>query len=225
MFAHKPPGLAMHSRLITPPLIEGQLGFVERHDVFNLFAVVLVTTVTRFEELNLGLCASHLHNNHAPECGTVTLLLEEGNDMARIKIASATVLSLCSLMSPPGYAQDTPLAFLCENIVGTYIGAPTWKANTDAMTGQQVLLHFKGRESNVNWYRFGKPYYERSGVGLTMKSGFVIIVLADDYLETYVFNAGTSELLFSMTRSGGSALSNAMKSQRGICKPAGEMVR
>ena len=69
---------------------------------------------------------------------------------------------------------------------------------------------------NVNWYRFGKPYYERSGVGLTMKSGFVIIVLADDYLETYVFNAGTSELLFSMTRSGGSALSNAMKSQRGI---------
>ena len=93
------------------------------------------------------------------------------------------------------------------------------------MTGQQVLLYFKGRRSNVNWYRFGKPYYERSGVGLTMKSGFVIIVLADDYLETYVFNAGTSELLFSMTRSGGSALSNAMKSQRGICKPAGEMVR
>ena len=145
--------------------------------------------------------------------------------MARIKIACATVLSLCSLMSPLGYAQEAPLTILCENIVGTYIGAPTWKANTDAITGQQVLLHFKGRESKVNWYRFGKAYYERSGVGLTMKSGFVIIVIADDFVETYVFNAGTSELLFSMTRSGGSILPNAMKSQRGICKPAGEMGR
>jgi len=51
------------------------------------------------------------------------------------------------------------------------------------------------------------------------------VVLAEDYIKTYVLNVGTSELLFSMVRSGSSSHPNAIKTQRGACKPAGSLVR
>jgi hypothetical protein len=61
------------------------------------------------------------------------------------------------------------------------------------MSDQQVLLHFKGAQarSDVKWYRTGKVYYENSGVGVAMKSGFVIVALLDEQVETYVFNGGS----------------------------------
>ena len=81
------------------------------------------------------------------------------------------------------------------------------------MSNQRVLLYFKGGKSvsSVKWYRDGKVYYESGGIGYAMKVGFGIVVFADDYIETYVVNVGTSELLFTMVRSGSAMLSNAIK--------------
>ena len=96
------------------------------------------------------------------------------------------------------------------------------------MSNQEVLLYFKGGKSvsNVKWYRDGKVYYETAGIGYAMKVGFGIVVFADEYIETYVVNVGTSELLFTMVRAGSAMLSNAIKTQRGTCKPAaGSMVQ
>jgi hypothetical protein len=101
------------------------------------------------------------------------------------------------------------------------------EARKDASSNQEVLLYFKGGKSvsSVKWYRDGKVYYESDGIGYAMKGGFGIIALADEYVETYVFNVGTFELLFTMVRSGSATLPNAIKTMRGSCKPAGSMVQ
>lgn len=149
------------------------------------------------------------------------------NRMRSIRLASAAAFGSL-LTGSIAHSQEITRAFLCENLAGSYSGpATSWRAEQDGASNQQVLLYFKGGKaiSNVKWYRDGKPYYEANGVGTTMKSGFGITVFDDEYIETYVFNVGTSELLFSMVRSGSSQLPNAMKSMRGTCKPAGSMVR
>jgi hypothetical protein len=65
------------------------------------------------------------------------------------------------------------------------------------------------------------PHYEAVGLGIAMRGGFSIIVWGEEYVETYVYNAGTMELLFSQVRSGSALLPNSIKSFRGRCKPAG----
>ena len=138
----------------------------------------------------------------------------------------AWAIGLC-LQSTTAFAQDIPRAFLCRGLTGVWLGAPAWKPEADAMTGQEVLLSYTGKaqQSEVKWYRDGKVYFESPGIGVPMNGGFAIVVLGDEYLETYVFNSGTTELLMSATRSGSSALPNSIKSQRGVCKAAGAMVR
>jgi hypothetical protein len=149
--------------------------------------------------------------------------------MTWLGITSAAAIGFCGLLSASVvHAQDVPRAFICGNLAGSYSGPPTsWKPEEDGMSNQEVLLYFKGGKSisSVKWYRHDKVYYETSGIGYAMKSGFGIVVLAEDYIETYVVNVGTSELLFSMVRSGSSMHPNAIKTQRGACKPAGSMVR
>lgn len=144
--------------------------------------------------------------------------------MTWLGITSAAAIGFYGLLSASiVHAQDIPRAFICENLVGSYSGPPTsWKPEEDGMSNQEVLLYFKGGKSvsNVKWYRDGKVYYESGGIGYAMKVGFGIVVFADDYIETYVVNVGTSELLFTMVRAGSAMLSNAIKTQRGTCKPA-----
>jgi hypothetical protein len=142
--------------------------------------------------------------------------------------SASLALALVSLMHGIAQAQDVPRSYLCGDFVGSYFGAPSWKVHEDRATNQQVLLDFKGGGqpgSSIKWYRNGNVYYDSPGMGATMTSGFVIVTLTDNFIETYVFNAGTSELLFSMTRSGNPLLPNTVKALRGTCKPAGAMVR
>jgi len=63
------------------------------------------------------------------------------------------------------------------------------------------------------------------GIGVSTNSGFSIAVFGGEFTETYVVNVGTSELLYSNIRAGSGMLPNAMKSFRGFCKPAGDLVR
>ena len=144
----------------------------------------------------------------------------------RRRPSCTALLGLCGLLlSPTSHAQDVSRSFLCENFKGTWFGAPEWKAEADGMSGQQVLLNYNGTNSNVKWYRGGKVYYENSGVGIAMDNGFAIITMLDEQIETYVFNSGTVELLFSATRSGSSMLPNSIKTQRATCNAAGSMLR
>ncbi len=143
-------------------------------------------------------------------------------------IKSAAIGFLGLLPASIVHAQDIPRVFNCGNLVGSFSGPPTsWKPEEDKMSNQEVLLYFKGGKSvsSVKWFRDGKMYYESAGIGYAMKGGFAIIVLAEDYIETYVFNTGTFELLLTVVRSGSSIHPNALKTQRGTCKPAGSIVQ
>ena len=66
---------------------------------------------------------------------------------------------------------------------------------------------------------------EAEGFGVTTNAGFSIAVFGAEFLETYVVNVGTLELLHTSTRAGSGRLPNAIKSFRGFCQPAGDLVR
>ena len=147
--------------------------------------------------------------------------------MKRMTCIAFVGAAISAIALSPVYAVEVPLAFLCGNIAGTYFGAPDWRAGDDAFSGQQVLLDFKGdgEISKVTWIKDGRTYYEAEGIGGSMKSGFSIVVFAESYIETYVFNVGTTELLFGMLRSGSSLLPNSAKSARGTCIGAAALVK
>ena len=111
------------------------------------------------------------------------------------------------------------------NEVGPSMAAPTWSAETDGTSNQTVLIAFRGdgEQAGADWTIAGQkePYYRAVGAGVGMSSGFAIMVVADEYTESYVYNAGTTELFFSSIRSGSRVLPNTIKSFRGSCKPAG----
>lgn len=142
------------------------------------------------------------------------------------KMSAATFCYL-TLLTFPSNAQDIPLAMLCSDLKGGYLSAPTWKLEEDANTNQNILLDYRigSSKSYVSWSLAGKEYYKGEGVGFSMKGGFVIVIPASEYIETYTYNAGATEVYVSATRSGSSVLPNAIKSYRGSCKPAGAMVR
>jgi hypothetical protein len=133
-------------------------------------------------------------------------------------LLSTALLSLGT--SPAAVAQSIPLLMTCRDLKGTILPAPEWKAEPDGLTDQEVRVLFGGdlQPSKVEWSRNGNTYSESTGIGKSMKSGFVIVVFADDYVETYVYNAGTTDILFQQTRSGSSLFQNAMKSFQGRCK-------
>src|SRR5690606_16145776 len=112
----------------------------------------------------------------------------------------------------------------CSDIAGSSMAAPAWKAAPDGTTDQQVRIRYRGNQevAEASWTIGNEaPYYEAVGLGVGMQGGFAIFVFADDYVETYVYNAGTTELLYSSIRAGSALLPNTIKSFRGSCRPGG----
>jgi hypothetical protein len=140
------------------------------------------------------------------------------------------VLTIAGLSSPvdavaqasaSGEPAGLGLAYQCAEIAGTSIFAPKWESSADGASGQVVRLWYRTGDapSFVAWVRGGVEYDRSPGVGFPMGAGFAILVVAEDRLETYVYNAGTTELLFTQTRSGNSLLPNVVKAYRGTCVP------
>jgi hypothetical protein len=110
----------------------------------------------------------------------------------------------------------------CRGIAGANVSAPDWKARQDGADHQTVRLEYNGpaggKLSRVLWAGAdNKVYSEETGIGLEQRTGFAIVVWSDDRLETYVYNASGSEVLFSGTRSGHAVLPNIVKAFRGVC--------
>jgi hypothetical protein len=126
-------------------------------------------------------------------------------------------------------ADKEPMLFtyVCTGLSGYIVPAPKWAAESDGMKDQQVLLKYRGdwKLAEATWTMgSAQPYYQAAGIGRSMRSGFSITVAADEYVETYIYNAGTTELLFTVTRSGSQLLPNSIKAFRGTCKPAGQLM-
>ena len=135
--------------------------------------------------------------------------------------------ALMLFVTPVGAAEELVLEYLCSDMKGSYMGAPQWTVETDNSKDQKVLLAYigEGNPASVFWIKDGEAYYERNGVGFSMGSGFLIIIVAQDRTESYVFNAGTMELYFNQVRSGNNMLPNTLKGFRGTCAPAGVTLR
>jgi hypothetical protein len=120
-------------------------------------------------------------------------------------------------------ADDLPRSYTCSNIVGTSMYAPEWKAEPDGTSDQQVVLRYRGdfKVAEAEWSMNGSSYHKATGLGVGMSGGFSIGVFGQEFTEMYVYNAGTSDLLFTSVRSGSALLPNAMKAFRGACKPTG----
>ena len=134
---------------------------------------------------------------------------------------TAVVLTSASLMAQ---SAPTSVTFLCAQFTGGYYAAPAWRLESDGLTGQNVVVTFSGERQlgHISWRRgTDAPYYESPGIGTQMKSGFSVTVFADEYIESYVYNAGTTELLYSAIRSGSTLLPNGIKVYKGRCVPAG----
>jgi hypothetical protein len=95
----------------------------------------------------------------------------------------------------------------------------TWALNPDSNAGQTVLTEYKGSNvlSRVTWFRGNDKYHEAAAMGAPMNNGVWLFAAGESYVETYVLNVSTSELLFTSIRSGGQALPNAVKAFRGVC--------
>ena len=58
-----------------------------------------------------------------------------------------------------------------------------------------------------------------------MKSGFSIVIFGESFVETYVFNAGNSQLIYTKIRSGDDRLPNSIQTAIAQCDGAGKLVR
>ncbi len=125
--------------------------------------------------------------------------------------------------APPATDGQAALAYLCSQMSGANVSAPLWKSEPDGAGGQDVRIVFGGTDarSSVTWRRGASTYYEANGAGFLMGAGFAIVVLEKDRIETYVYSAGNTELLFSSTRAGSQVLPNSVKAFRGTCVPDG----
>lgn len=145
----------------------------------------------------------------------------------RPAVILASILAAAVLSAQGGFAggQSTAMAraVLCRNLAGSYVGAPKWEVRSDGALGQDVRLEFNGKEasSKVTWRRNGAVYYEIAGIGMPLPTGFLIFIKSEDQVETYVYNAGTTEVLFSATRSSNGVLPNSIKGFRGTCVGVG----
>jgi hypothetical protein len=118
-------------------------------------------------------------------------------------------------------AQD--ISFLCDKIDGFIIAAPDWQPKPDGYANAKILVSYKSGNvlSNVTRFRNGEKVSEAEGLGVLMDAGFSIAIFGNEYVETFVVNVGTLELLHTATRAGSGMLPNAMKSFRGTCQLAG----
>jgi hypothetical protein len=138
------------------------------------------------------------------------------------------VAAIGLLIASSSFAQDVPRSFQCGKMdQGAYLGAPDWSVHPDANSGQTVLIEYRGsqKQSRVAWFRDGAKYHDAVAVGGMMNSGIWLFAVGESYVETYVLNVSTSELLFTSVRSGSSAYPNAVKAFRGLCVPAGHLSR
>ena len=119
------------------------------------------------------------------------------------------------------------LVFLCASPKGVRLAAPDWIAEPDAMSQLAFLVHYKGDKSTsqIATLRGQESVFDVAALGMEMRSGFSITSFGEEYIETYVYSAATSELLFSKTRAGSTALPNAIYSMKATCKPAGDLGR
>lgn len=148
-----------------------------------------------------------------------------------MKIRNAAIAAQCVALAfiaaDTAGAQDVSRAFLCDKIDGFIVSPPDWKPRPDGYANAKILLSYKsGNElSRVTTFRDGQKINETDGFGVSMNAGFSIAVFGNEFLETYVVNVGTLELLHTATRAGSGMLPNAVKAFRGTCQPAGNLVR
>ena len=145
----------------------------------------------------------------------------------RFAVFAAPCVALALLNADVGAAQDLPRAFLCDKLDGFNMSAPGWRPQPDGYGNTKFLLSYRpGNElSRVTSFKNGEKVYEAEGFGVVTNAGFSIAIFGGEYLETYVVNVGTSEVLHTATRAGSAVLPNAVKSMRGFCVPAGNLVR
>ena len=145
----------------------------------------------------------------------------------RFAAFSALCAAIAFLNPVTVVAEDISQTFLCDKIDGFYIGAPDWQPHPDGYANTKILLSYKSGNvlSHVTSFRNGEKVMEADGFGISMNAGFLIAIYGGEFLETYVVNVGTQELLHTSTRAGSGRLPNAIKSFRGFCKPAGDLVR
>ena len=134
-----------------------------------------------------------------------------------------TNISVSAQSIPSGDSQG----LLCTKFgANTYAWSPSWKVESDGLTGQTVLLYFKKKVlSSVRWIMNNKSYYSAKGSGFSMKSGFSIAVVGASFVETYVFNAENSQLIYTKIRSGDDRLPNSIQTAIGQCVGTGKLVR
>ena len=145
-----------------------------------------------------------------------------GLAVAVLMVSSAGQAAQQPTASRPG--QSVGLSYICDGIAGSSMAAPGWKAMPDGASNQQLRIRYRGNQeiAEASWtIRDEAPYYEAVGLGVAMQGGLSIFVFADDYVETYVYNAGTTELLYTSIRAGSGLLPNTIKSFRGSCRPGG----
>lgn len=141
--------------------------------------------------------------------------------VAMVALSSAGL----SAQQPEALRRNEPalqMSYTCAGITGSSMAAPDWKSTQDGTSQQQLVLRYRGNRevAHASWtIRNETPYYEAVGLGVSMGAGFAIFVFAQDYVETYVYNAGTTELLYTAIRSGSTVLPNSIKSFRGHCRP------
>ncbi|MCG3777231.1 MAG: hypothetical protein JW395_4107 [Nitrospira sp.] len=119
---------------------------------------------------------------------------QQDNEDVRMTLRRISSILLLLLVFPAvsAFAQAAPksagkpaLAYLCSNVSGATVMAPRWQSETDGLTGHDVRLVFGGADepASVVWRRGDTTYYESDGVGLSLKAGFAILVLAEVLLE------------------------------------------
>lgn len=114
--------------------------------------------------------------------------------------------------------RESPAVYRCGNVQGVALSAPSWQPKAEAVGNATVLLSYGGNglKGSVQWSGSRHAY---EGLGFAMKGGFVIIVTADEFTETYTVNEADREVLVTMARSGSTPFPNSSKAFRGSCAP------
>ena len=122
----------------------------------------------------------------------------------RFAMLAAQCVAIAFLNPVTVVAQDISRTFLCDQIDGFRIGAPDWQPKPDGYANTKILVSYKSGNvlSHVTSFRNGAKVMEAEGLGVTMNAGFSIAIFGGEFLETYVVNVGTLELLHTATRAG-----------------------
>jgi len=141
------------------------------------------------------------------------------------QLRSLLIILVTLILANKVAAQDLPRTWLCSNMnKGTYMGAPNWTAIADTLSGQEVLVEYKGNSwGHISWFRDSDKYHEGPAIAMSMNSGMAFVMFGEEFVETYIVNVSTMELLYTSIRSGSAVLPNAVKSSRGTCVPAGAL--